>query len=117
LSESFWEVNVSTDAISQGARTAVGAFFVYGAKELAPPPPLDTDRFLIAACLVMMALVLWVIVEWVENYFQLDTTRKRKPKKTNSAWRNMGWQVFSLFGLAPDNRGGSGSSQKRRKGL
>jgi hypothetical protein len=116
---------VATGVIYQGARGAVVTFFVYGGKELVPPPPLDQSRAMLAAFLVTIALVLWVTIEQLG--FSLDPMPKGKGKKpkrrrSSSAWGNVSGlvrDIFSAFGIAPaagDLTGGDASRRKRRRG-
>jgi len=110
---------VGTDFLSQGARTAVGAFFVYGAKSVQPVPPIDPSRGMSAAVLMGMAVALWVMIEFLDIYFKrLDTTKRRKPPRRNLTQEiasNLVQDILSTLGMAPASRGANGRNRSRRK--
>jgi len=117
----FERLAVDTDFIYQGARTAAGAFFVWGAKTLAPPPDLNASRAMLAAFLVMVALALWTMIEHLAAARLLDSTRKRKgkkPRRRNLApvvVSNLVQDILSALGMAPANRGAGGRTHGRRR--
>lgn len=112
---------MGTDVIYQGARSAVGLFFLYGAKALQPIPPLDPSRGMSAAILMTMAIVLWLTVEFFDVYFRrFDPTRRRrkKPQRRDPARdivSNLVQEILSALGMASTNRGASGRNHSRRK--
>ena len=112
---------MDTDVIYNGARTAAGAFFVYGAQTLRPPPPLDSSRAMLAAFLVMVALALWMIIEQLAAARLLDPMRKRKGKKprrrklARSIIPNLVQDILSAFGITTANRGIGGRNSSSRK--
>jgi len=111
---------MDTDVIYQGARGAAGAFFLYGAQTLKPPPPLDSSRAMLAAFLVTVALALWMMIEQLASSKSLGSTGKRKngkPRRRNAARGivfSLVHDILSALGVAPMSRGVSGGNHGRR---
>ena len=116
---------MGTGVISQGARGAVGMFFLYGVRALQPVPPLDPSRGMASALLMAMAIVLWLTVEFFDIYFRrLDPTKRirGKSKPQNLMWQivfNLVQQILIALGMASTSHNsivGNSSRRRRRRG-
>lgn len=107
---------MGTDIIYQGVRSAIAMFFVDGARALQPIPPLDPSRGMVSAVFMMMAVVLWVTVEYFDIYFRrLDPTKRRRTKWRREIVLNLVREIMIVLGVASINRGAIGGNSNRRR--
>jgi hypothetical protein len=57
----------------------IAAFFFGGTWAILPPPPLDLSRAMLAAFLVMIALIFFVLTELIQIYIFARKVREEHP--------------------------------------